>query len=1189
MIIFVLITSIVLQFTAAILALRLIRITGWRLSWVAISCALTLMGVRRSITLIRQLVEEVTIAPDPAAELVALVISVLMVVGLFLIAPIFQSLRTSEERVRRANRALKAISQCNQTIIRATSIPEILEQVCRVIVQIAGYRLAWIGIAEQDEHKTVRPVAQWGFEDGYLETVGITWADTERGWGPTGMAIRTGETCVTRHILTEPDFEPWREQALKRGYQSSISLPLFINDEVFGALNIYSSEPNAFDADETDLLQEMASDLSYGIGALRTREAYADSMREVQHLKEFNEEILQNLITGIVVQDADQTIEYANPAAARMLEYQLEELSGMHWMAVIPEDQYEIVHQTYQRRKKGYADQYELDLLPRNGGRVPVLVSSRPRFINGRFAGFFVAFTNISKRKQAEQELAESQRTLSTLLSNLPGMAYRCRYDSLWTMEFVSEGASELTGYSPSDLILNHKVAYGNLILPEDRDHVWERVQAAIEKQESYRMIYRIETANKEIRWVWEQGRGIFDVKGELTALEGFITDISERIRAEEEVRKRYLESETLNEIITAASAVMDLEALANITLDRTLEVLGIESGAVWIEGFCICKGLRPVENEDLIARFKESGLYVNEPLVVEHWSEIPPGDRLSVMAPVMEEYGIRASLFVPIREGKELAGGLRLDVAKSRRWQEHEIAFSKAVARQVGATVGKLTLLKDNIRQAQQLQRIMDTVQEGIVAMNAEQYITLANPVGQTYLESLVEDIQGGPLTSLGGHPIAEILAGNGGGLPYEIILEDPAPQIFEVYANPSSQDEKGEWTLIIRNVTERRRAERRVELQERLAAVGQLAAGIAHDFNNIIGAIILYCETLLKGNDLSDKNKERVKTIHGQANRATSLVQQILDFSRHTVINPHPVDLVVVLNEFYKLISRTLPENIELKQVDTDEKFVIRADPARLEQVLMNLSINARDAMPEGGELRFKLNRLTIQEGKPPPFRDMTPGKWIKLEVVDSGKGISPQYLSHVFEPFFTTKKPGEGTGLGLAQVYGIVKQHGGYIDVKSRMGSGTRFMIYFPALDMPGIPLSRLEEVDLRKGAGEKILVVEDDDAIREAIEEILGDLNYNVITAENGEVALEIFKKESHSIDLVISDLVMPSMGGRELFLAAQEVDPKVRFMMMSGYPLGNGMRELFDKQAIPWIQKPVNMHELERNIQEALKE
>ncbi len=392
----------------------------------------------------------------------------------------------------------------------------------------------------------------------------------------------------------------------------------------------------------------------------------------------------------------------------------------------------------------------------------------------------------------------------------------------------------------------------------------------------------------------------------------------------------------------------------------------------------------------------------------------------------------------------------------------------------------------------------------------------------------------------------------------------------------------------VVVRDVTEAQLAQKRALLQDRLAAVGQLAAGIAHDFNNILGTIMLYSELLMNDQSISSKGKERIDTIFNQAKRGSTLTTQVLDFSRRSIMEKHPFDLVPFFTDLEKLLSRTLPENVKINMDFNGESgYFINADPARMQQVIMNLALNARDAMPKGGELSFALDQIEIQNGQP-PYPGMETGTWVSIRVSDSGSGIDPDVMLHIYEPFFTTKPQGKGTGLGLSQVYGIVKQHNGFIDAESTPGEGTTFVIYIPANDDQMESDNTKEDLQKQSGRGETILVVEDDTATRNAICEILESQGYTVFFAEDGAVALSELEARGGAVELIISDLVMPNMGGRDLYDEVSARYPNIKMVLITGYPLGGHTRELLDYQRVTWLQKPLTSETLAQTVQFMLK-
>jgi two-component system cell cycle sensor histidine kinase/response regulator CckA len=494
--------------------------------------------------------------------------------------------------------------------------------------------------------------------------------------------------------------------------------------------------------------------------------------------------------------------------------------------------------------------------------------------------------------------------------------------------------------------------------------------------------------------------------------------------------------------------------------------------------------------------------------------------------------------------------------------------------------------LLSQVREQAQRVQHIVDTVPEGVILLDPGLRVLLANPLGEKDLVALAGAQVGDVLTHLGDRSIEELLTSPPKGLWHEVTIEHRS---FQVIARPieNGPTPKG-WVLVVRDVTQQREVERRLQQQERLSTVGQLAAGMAHDFNNIMAVIALYAGLSLRAPDLSENVRERLRTINKQAHRASQLIQQILDFSRRAVLERGPLDLVAFLKEQIKLLQRTLPEHIQIDMAYEEDEYTVNADPTRIQQAVMNLATNARDAMPGGGHLHFALERITLGERDKPPLPEMEPGRWVRLTVTDTGVGISPEIQPHVFDPFFTTKEPGKGSGLGLPQVYGIVKQHEGHIDFTTEPGRGTTFALYLPALPMPRPPVPAGKTEPLPQGQGQTILVVEDEAATRRALVESLETLNYRVLEALNGQQALAIFEQHAGTVDLVLSDVVMPKMGGKALLYALQERDPAVGVILLTGHPLDEQELEGLHASGLrSWILKPISLEQLARVVIEAL--
>jgi two-component system cell cycle sensor histidine kinase/response regulator CckA len=338
----------------------------------------------------------------------------------------------------------------------------------------------------------------------------------------------------------------------------------------------------------------------------------------------------------------------------------------------------------------------------------------------------------------------------------------------------------------------------------------------------------------------------------------------------------------------------------------------------------------------------------------------------------------------------------------------------------------------------------------------------------------------------------------------------------------------------------------------------------------------------------NLPKASRDRLTIIEQQVQRAASLIRQILDFSRRAVMEQSSLDLLPFVKELERLLVRVMPETIRMELTYKPGSYVVKADPTRLQQVFINLAVNARDAMPGGGVLKFSLDRVQIREQETLPFPDMEPGDWVKITVQDTGCGMPSDIIPHIFEPFFTTKPVGQGTGLGLAQVYGIVKQHGGHIDVSSTVDEGTEFIIYLPLLPDPVYEGRHTEPLAPLDGSGKVVLVVEDDQATLAALQALLEAKNYDVITARNGYEAIQLYERSGVPITLVVSDVVMPQMDGVKLHRALMERSPEMKILFVTGHPLEGDNQALLERGDVHWLQKPFSAREFTRMVQNLME-
>jgi signal transduction histidine kinase len=395
------------------------------------------------------------------------------------------------------------------------------------------------------------------------------------------------------------------------------------------------------------------------------------------------------------------------------------------------------------------------------------------------------------------------------------------------------------------------------------------------------------------------------------------------------------------------------------------------------------------------------------------------------------------------------------------------------------------------------------------------------------------------------------------------------------------------------IRTIEDKSRAEAALRLSEdqlrmsqKLEAVGQLAGGVAHDFNNLLTVISGYSELVLNRLSESDENRPKVEEIKRAAERASTLTRQLLAFSRKQVLQPKLFDLNHLVSDMSRMLRRLIGENIEMTTI-IGETPPINADPGQIEQVLMNLVVNARDAMPNGGRLTIETARVEIDEAYASTHLSVQAGPYVMLAVTDTGCGIDAETSRHIFEPFFTTKEQGKGTGLGLSTVYGIVKQSGGHIWLYSEPGHGTAFKVYLPAV-VEAETESTAEPVRAALPRGtETILIVEDEPQIRNLAFDCLVYCGYDVLSSSNGVEALQLIEHLQRPVDLILTDVVMPKLSGRELAERISALQPSAKVLFMSGYTNDSVVNHGILDGATWFIQKPFTLESLVRRVREVL--
>jgi len=392
----------------------------------------------------------------------------------------------------------------------------------------------------------------------------------------------------------------------------------------------------------------------------------------------------------------------------------------------------------------------------------------------------------------------------------------------------------------------------------------------------------------------------------------------------------------------------------------------------------------------------------------------------------------------------------------------------------------------------------------------------------------------------------------------------------------------------IVNRDITERKQLEEQLRLSQKIEAIGRLSGGIAHDFNNLLGVIIGYTEALQKRMPLDAPFREAIDEIQRAGKRAASLTQQLLAFSRKQVLEPRILDLNAIVGDVEKMLGRLIGEHIDLTLVLSKAIGMVKADRTQIEQVMLNLAVNARDAMPQGGKLTIETANVELDEASARRPRYLLPGSYVLLKVTDTGCGMNPDVQAHIFEPFFTTKEKGKGTGLGLATVYGVIKQSGGYVLVESELGKGTTFEVYLPRVAATGgIAKEARSSAKLIKKHKAAVLLVEDEPSLRKLARDVLRETGYTVFEAADAFQALEIAKQTEIEIDLLLTDVIMPGMSGRALADALSGSRPETRVLYMSGYTDGEIATQGVLNAETSILHKPFTQDELIRRVEDVL--
>ncbi len=887
--------------------------------------------------------------------------------------------------------------------------------------------------------------------------------------------------------------------------------------------------------------------------------------KEVRHKEEILRAILNTTADGILMVDNNKKISYINRQLIEMWnvpDYILDskdddKLLGFVMNQVADAPAFiEKVEYLYGNNEESY------DEVSFKNGLLFERYSS-PLLSDGVKFGRIWDFRDITSRRQAEEELRESEEKYRTLIEDMQDATYRADLDG--NIVFTSPSAARMVGCPSPELMIGKNLSEEFYYHPEDREKLLLELREK-GKVEHYEVILKRKD-NGEPVIVSTNSHFYHDKNGNIIGIEGVFSDITEQKKVLEELRKSEERFAKAFQSSPAAITMAELSTGVIISVNRQWEKLfgytaeeaiGRNAGDLHL-------------TSDIKARDEYIKQLVNKGSVTDQYAKIrsKSGEIKEILfSIVIIKLGDRDVMLV-----------LYQDITE-RKKAEEQLQKSEALLNSIidASPAGILVLVG----------RLPKKVNSTFCTMTGFSQDELVNQSTRQLYFTDEEFERVGSIyrkKDRNGVTMIETLFRHKSGSELHVLIYLSSINPFDEY--------QGDVAVVL-DITEQKKMEvERSRLEEmllhsqKIESLGRLAGGIAHDFNNLLTAIMGNTEMAMLQLDPAGKPYSRLAIVKNAAEGAASLTKQLLAFSRKQIIEPKIINLNGLIGHVQKMIPTLLGENINLKIVLSDDLPSIKGDPGQIEQVIINLAANARDAMPDGGDLVIETSTVYLDSSYTQTHPDITPGNYVMMAVTDNGTGMSKEVMAHVFEPFFTTKEMGHGTGLGLATAYGIVKQNGGTIEIYSEMRQGTVFKLYFPAYSQftaePAVDEENLE----MPGGTETILVVEDKNEVLEFCRDILQQLGYKVLTAINGEEALNVAVNYNDNIHLFMTDVILPGMNGRAVAEKISALRPGIRVLYNSGYT-----SEVIDKQGIlekgiNFISKPFTPQALSVKIREIL--
>lgn len=896
---------------------------------------------------------------------------------------------------------------------------------------------------------------------------------------------------------------------------------------------------------------------------------------------------------AMVVLDQRHRVQLCNPAFESLFQYQESEIRGAEldsWLA--PADLARDAQAFTERAAAGEVVRASAQRHRRDGSLVEVQITCVPLVENKEIVGSFAIYEDITERREAQRAQQQAEEKLSQLFENAVEGIFRASVEG--QLLSVNPALARMCGYSsPEEMILSIQDMSQDLYADPQARVEFKRRMMEHGSVESFE--YQLRRKDGARIWVSENARAVRISNGEIVAYEGSMEDITERKRSE-------LERQVTFEIIHAVNVTDNLDDLLYLVYQALRKVLYAEN--------CFVALYEPA-----------SGMF-HFPFFIDQFDEAPPPQQVGRSCTAYV-YRTGRAMLIPQQVFDELAeqGEVELVGTPSPSWlgaplrtpaatigvlvvqhYENETAYTERDLEFLVSVGGQIALAierkraEEKIRESEaRLRVLVEQLPAVLWTVGKDLRFTSALGAGLARLGlkpnqivgvSLMDYFETNDQTFL---PIAaHRRATKGEAVTFHVEWKGGS---YTCHVEPlrTAEGELQGAICMALDITDRKQLEEQLRQAQKMEAVGRLAGGIAHDFNNLLMVIQGYADLLTERLAEGDPLRRNAEQIQTASQRATSLTRQLLAFSRKQMLAPKVLNVQSVVVDMEKILRRLIGEDIQLETSSVPDLGLIKADRSQIEQVIMNLAVNARDAMPEGGRLTIETANVELDKAAAHPPAVLSPGKYVMLAVTDNGCGMDAETQAHIFEPFFTTKEKGKGTGLGLATVYGIVKQSGGYVWVYTEPGRGTSFKVYLPRIEDEQTARGRDGKSDAQElpRGSETVLLVEDEKGVRELAREYLELTGYTVIAAEDGHTALELAAMHVGPIQLLMTDVVMPGISGRELAGRVKTIRPEIKVLFMSGYTDQAVVHHgILDTDAA-LLQKPFTMAALAAKLREIL--